>query len=101
MTVRYTKHTFIITRLIIVQLKLEMLKKLKDKMQPNDILKTKKLEIQFCNNLTDAKPASSTFLPVVVHRCPENFNTVEYFEVHANFIIYTLRFLKSKILYYS
>ncbi|XP_058791298.1 biotin--protein ligase isoform X2 [Phymastichus coffea] len=62
------------------ELKLEMLKKLKSKMQPNDILKTTKLEIQFCNNLTDAKPASSTFLPVIVHRCPENFNTVEYFE---------------------
>ncbi|XP_001604369.2 biotin--protein ligase [Nasonia vitripennis] len=62
------------------ELKLEMLKKLKDKMQPNDVLKTTNLEIQFCGTSTVPKPASSTYLPVMVHRCPDNFSTVEYFE---------------------
>lgn len=62
------------------ELKLEMLKMLKDKMQPNDVLKTEKMEVQFCGTSTQSRTASSTFLPVMVHRCPENFSTVEYFE---------------------
>ena len=64
-----------------MQLKLELLKSLKDKLQPNDVLKTTKLEIQFCSTTTNVKPASATFLPVMLHRCPDNFSTVEYFEV--------------------
>lgn len=70
-----------IMRLLFVQFKLEMLKKLKDKMQPDDVLKTANLEIQFCGTSTVPKAASSTYLPVMVHRCPDNFSTVEYFEV--------------------
>ncbi|XP_026672843.1 biotin--protein ligase [Ceratina calcarata] len=58
--------------------KLEMLEKLKDIMQ-NDTLKTSKLEIQFCRSAT-SRSASSTFLPIMMHQCPENFSTVEYFD---------------------
>ncbi|XP_014203676.1 biotin--protein ligase isoform X2 [Copidosoma floridanum] len=61
-------------------LKIEMLKQLKNKMQPNDVLKTDKIELQFCGTSTHPKPASATFLPIMVHRCPDNFSTVEYFE---------------------
>ena len=60
---------------------MEVLNNLKSKMQSNDILKASKLELQFYKNTNDVKSASSTFLPIMVHRCPENFSTVEYFEV--------------------
>ncbi|CAK9823781.1 Biotin--protein ligase [Anthophora retusa] len=62
------------------ELKLEMLEKLKDAMQSNDILKMSNLEIQFCRSSTVPRPASPSFLPIMVHQCPDNFSTVEYFE---------------------
>ncbi|KAL7289279.1 hypothetical protein TKK_0017213 [Trichogramma kaykai] len=62
------------------ELKLEMLKNLKSKMGEKDVIRNSKMEIQFCGTTSNAKPASSMFLPVMVHRCPENFSTVEYFE---------------------
>ncbi|KAJ8682026.1 hypothetical protein QAD02_017818 [Eretmocerus hayati] len=61
------------------ELKLEMLENLKDTMLPNDVLKTPKLEVQFCKS-TDVKPATPSFLPILVNHCPEKFSTVEYFE---------------------
>ncbi|XP_076681827.1 holocarboxylase synthetase-like protein isoform X3 [Andrena cerasifolii] len=62
------------------ELKLEMLARLKDIMQQNDILKTSKLEVQFCRGSELSKSASSSFLPIMVHQCPDNFSTIEYFE---------------------
>lgn len=54
-------------------------------MLPNDILKSAKLEMQFCGGTsTNVRPASATYLPIMVHRCPENFSTVEYFEVNIH-----------------
>ncbi|XP_047353177.1 biotin--protein ligase isoform X2 [Vespa velutina] len=60
------------------ELKLEVLEKLKEKMH-NDTLKMQNLEIQFCKKNID-KSASSSFLPVMIHQCPDNFSTIEYFE---------------------
>nr|XP_050853276.1 biotin--protein ligase [Vespula vulgaris] len=60
------------------ELKLEVLEKLKEKMD-NDTLKMQNLEIQFCKKNID-KSASSSFLPVMIHQCPDNFSTIEYFE---------------------
>ncbi|XP_078036590.1 holocarboxylase synthetase-like protein isoform X2 [Augochlora pura] len=62
------------------ELKLGMLDRLKDKMASNDTLKLPKLEIQFCRSNTCTKPASDSFLPIMVHQCPEHFSTIEYFE---------------------
>ncbi|XP_048504757.1 biotin--protein ligase isoform X2 [Athalia rosae] len=62
------------------ELKLEMLEKLKDKMQPNHLIKTGKLEIQFCGRTTKVITPSASLLPVMIHQCPDNFSTVEYFE---------------------
>lgn len=64
-----------------------MLEKLKDIMKTNDTLKMSKLEIQFCRSSTVPKPASSSFLPIMVHQCPDNFSTVEYFEVFFFYIL--------------
>ncbi|XP_003492639.1 biotin--protein ligase isoform X1 [Bombus impatiens] len=62
------------------ELKLEMLERLKDVMTANDSLKMPKLEIQFCRSSTVPRPASALFLPIMIHQCPDNFSTVEYFE---------------------
>ncbi|XP_076644168.1 holocarboxylase synthetase-like protein isoform X1 [Halictus rubicundus] len=62
------------------ELKLDMLSRLKDKMESNDTLKQSNLQIQFCRGNTCAQPASASFLPIMVHQCPENFSTIEYFE---------------------
>lgn len=74
-SVNYTRAFFLGRH----ELKLDFLEKLKGKMQPDDILKGLNLEIQFCKKNID-KPASSTFLPVMLHQCPDNFSTIEYFE---------------------
>ncbi|XP_076762420.1 holocarboxylase synthetase-like protein [Xylocopa sonorina] len=62
------------------ELKLEMLEKLKDTMETNDILKMSKMELQFCRSSTVPRPASSSFLPIMLYQCPNDFSTVEYFE---------------------
>lgn len=58
-----------------------MLERLKEIMAANDTLKMPKLEIQFCRSSTVPRPASALFLPIMIHQCPDNFSTVEYFEV--------------------
>lgn len=58
-----------------------MLERLKDKMEPNDIFKTNKIKLQFCNNTNKLVPPSSSILPIMLHTCPDNFSTIEYFEV--------------------
>lgn len=50
-------------------------------MKGGDTLKMPKLEIQFCKSSTVPRPASISFLPIMVYQCPDNFSTVEYFEV--------------------
>ncbi|XP_029053815.2 biotin--protein ligase isoform X3 [Osmia bicornis bicornis] len=62
------------------ELKLEMLERLKHIMKSDDTLKISKLEVQFCRSSTVPRSASSSFLPIMVHQCPDNFSTVEYFE---------------------
>ncbi|XP_012287095.1 biotin--protein ligase isoform X2 [Orussus abietinus] len=69
------------------ELKLEMLKQLKDAMQPNNILKMTNMDIQFCEQGTKAMPPSSTLLPVMIHSCPDNFSTVEYFEILSTKVV--------------
>ncbi|XP_011314628.1 biotin--protein ligase [Fopius arisanus] len=61
------------------ELKLQMLENLKDKIE-NDILEMSKIKLQFCGVTTKAVPASSSILPIMLHQCPENFSTIEYFE---------------------
>ncbi|XP_025160609.1 biotin--protein ligase isoform X2 [Harpegnathos saltator] len=62
--------------------KIEVLKKLKSKMQPYDLLKMSQLSIQFCskyNELQRIAPSASC-LPILIHGCPDNFSTTKYFE---------------------
>ncbi|KAK0094727.1 hypothetical protein PV326_010173 [Microctonus aethiopoides] len=62
------------------ELKLEMLERLKSEIKENDILETPHLKLQFCGNTTKLHPASPTCLPIMLHHCPDNFSTIEYFE---------------------
>lgn len=59
-----------------------MLERLKNEIKENDILETPHLKLQFCGNATKINPASPTCLPIMLHRCPDNFSTIEYFEVN-------------------
>lgn len=46
------------------------------------IQKLDKLTIQWCmRGETPLEPPSAEFLPVCLYECPENFSTVEYFDV--------------------
>ena len=62
---------------------MKLLEKLKDRMDKNNILKMSDIEIQFCANNDDAHSPSAKFLPIMMHMCPPNFSTVDYFEVNS------------------
>ncbi|XP_031834057.1 holocarboxylase synthetase-like protein isoform X2 [Nomia melanderi] len=62
------------------ELKLEMLGRIKDRMNSNETLKLTNISIQFCRGNTVEQSASHSFLPIMVHQCPDNFSTIEYFE---------------------
>jgi len=64
-------------------MKMKLLEKLKDRMDKNNILKMSDMEIQFCANNDDAHSPSAKFLPIMMHMCPPNFSTVDYFEVNS------------------
>ncbi|XP_077264687.1 holocarboxylase synthetase-like protein [Temnothorax americanus] len=75
-SVRYTAGYFLGK----FEMKLKMLEKLKDKMSGNNVLKMSGMEIQFCANNENVQSPSANFLPVMMHMCPPNFSTVDYFE---------------------
>lgn len=65
-------------------LKFEFLDKLKSKMNSLDqnILKLDNLTLQFCRKNDGIPPkATNLLLPILIHSCPEDFSTVEYFDV--------------------
>ncbi|XP_063696404.1 biotin--protein ligase isoform X2 [Culicoides brevitarsis] len=47
--------------------------------QNDNILQNEKLKIKFCKTNT-IDMATETYLPVLTHICPDNFDTVKYFE---------------------
>ncbi|KAL6267955.1 hypothetical protein P5V15_001023 [Pogonomyrmex californicus] len=62
------------------EMKMKMFEKLKSKMQENNILKMPNLDIRFYANNEDVQASSANFLPIMMHMCPPNFSTVDYFE---------------------
>uniref|UniRef100_A0A1A9X1X6 BPL/LPL catalytic domain-containing protein n=1 Tax=Glossina brevipalpis TaxID=37001 RepID=A0A1A9X1X6_9MUSC len=60
--------------------KFELLEKLKEKCDQNNLIHTPKLSLKFCGpNESLPKPAND-MLPILIHSCPEDFSTVDYFE---------------------
>lgn len=66
-------------------MKTKMLEKLKAEMKEDNILKVSNLKIQFCASNEDMQLPSINFLPIMMHMCPPNFSTVEYFEVNSSY----------------
>lgn len=64
------------------QSKFELLEKLRLRCSgPDNVIATPKLTIKFCGK--DDKPpvANNNVLPILIHSCPEDFSTVDYFDV--------------------
>ncbi|KPU79433.1 uncharacterized protein Dana_GF17255, isoform B [Drosophila ananassae] len=61
--------------------KFELLEKLRLRCSgPDNVIATPKLTIKFCGK--DDKPpvANNNVLPILIHSCPEDFSTVDYFD---------------------
>lgn len=63
------------------QLKFELLDQLKPKMANENVLKTDKLTLQFCGKNVQPPKADGNLLPILMHSCPEDFSTLDYFNV--------------------
>lgn len=63
------------------QLKFEVLEQLKDKIDQNKTLKLDSLSITFCGKGDDVPRATENVLPIMMHACPEDFSTLQYFDV--------------------
>ena len=63
------------------ELKNELLELLKPIMESENVLKFDKLSVKFCGkNVKPPMPEAHNF-PILVHSCPEDFSTVNYFDV--------------------
>ncbi|XP_069968909.1 uncharacterized protein Hcs isoform X2 [Bactrocera oleae] len=60
--------------------KFELLEKIKSTGAKSNIITTSKLTIQFCDKGDKPKSANTNVLPILIHSCPEDFSTVEYFD---------------------
>jgi biotin--protein ligase len=61
--------------------KLEFLKRLLGHLKGDNVLKMSHTTLQFCVAKGMEPPeATANFMPVLVHACPANFSTIEYFE---------------------
>lgn len=58
-----------------------MMENLKDKLTEDGVIVMPKLKIQFCNTRESTVSASSAFLPILMYMCPDEFNTVSYYDV--------------------
>lgn len=50
-------------------------------MDPYKTLKLESITIKFCGKGEDVPKASESLLPVMMHTCPEDFSTLDYFDV--------------------
>lgn len=78
---------------------MKMLEKLKDKINKNNVLTSSKIKIQFCANNEDVQSPTDIFLPIMMHMCPPNFSTVDYFEVNSSYISNNCAYLEFKLIY--
>lgn len=67
--------------------KLELLEKLKPLMTDEKSLNNKLLTLKFFGKNETPEPASEKVLPILIHSCPEDFSTVEYFDVSIKLLI--------------
>ncbi|KAM7361646.1 holocarboxylase synthetase-like protein isoform 2-T2 [Cochliomyia hominivorax] len=60
--------------------KFELLEKLKSNMDADNVLITTNLAMKFCGPDDKLPKVNSNILPILIHSCPEDFSTVDYFE---------------------
>jgi len=73
-----------ILALFVIQAKFELLEKLRLRCSGSDnVIATPNLTMKFCGK--DDKPpvANNNVLPILIHSCPDDFSTVDYFDVSA------------------
>lgn len=58
-----------------------MLEQLKAKMETTNTLKLDGLTIKFCGNTDDPPTPEAHCLPLMIHACPDDFSTLDYFDV--------------------
>lgn len=51
-------------------------------MLETNTLSTPKLTMKFCSHREEPPKASANLLPIMINSCPEDFSTVDYFEVN-------------------
>lgn len=67
--------------------KFELLEKVKKSGAKSNIITTSKLTMQFCDKGDKPQGANTNVLPILIHSCPEDFSTVEYFDnLKTNYI---------------
>jgi hypothetical protein len=63
-------------------MKLEFLNSLHSHLEGGNILRMTQISLQFCTAKGVEPPkVTANFMPILVHACPANFSTIEYFEV--------------------
>lgn len=66
------------------QLKFEFLESLKPEMDSDSLLKGKHVSLKFCGKNVAPPKAEPDLLPVLIHSCPDDFSTVDYYDVSNN-----------------
>lgn len=69
-----------------LQKKLEFLTSIANQLKPENILSMKSVDLMFCGKGATTPEAKDHFLPIKLYDCPQNFSTVEYFDVKIFFL---------------
>lgn len=72
-------------------MKFEVLEELKSKMETPNMLKLDSLTVKFCGKGEDPPHADVNCFPVMIHSCPDDFSTLDYFDVS----LYSVRNIKT------
>lgn len=64
-----------------LQVKYDLLEGLKANMVETNTLKTANLTMKFCSHREVPPKATVSLLPIMINSCPEDFSTIDYFEV--------------------
>lgn len=52
-------------------------------MDQDKVLKIDGMSMKFCGKNEEPGNARSNYLPIMVHSCPDDFSTVDYFDVSS------------------
>lgn len=64
-----------------MQIKYDLLERIKIQMTEENTLKSTNLTMKFCGKGIQPPMATAKLLPILVNACPDDFSTVDYFDV--------------------